>query len=167
MLYKSLTLPDSSAVDVNLHGVGRVARLVIVEDEDVPAEGVDTGRVHRCILGKRVMTVTSSRLYGPNKHRPALTSAVLLHPPPASVPALNPAGRGRCYRHREEVGLLRSRSERHSGRTEEELLLGRPGWAPAWRSSDPPSGPASPTESGSAKGRRRSCRKKKKRLVKM
>lgn len=60
MLYKSLTLPDPSTVDVNLHGVGRVARLVIVEDEDVTAEGVDTGRVHRCILGKRVMTVTSS-----------------------------------------------------------------------------------------------------------
>lgn len=48
----ALTLPDPSTVDVNLHGVGGVVRLVIVEDEDVTSEGVDTGRVHRCILGK-------------------------------------------------------------------------------------------------------------------
>lgn len=49
---RALTLPDSSAVDVDLHGVGGVERLVIVEDEDVTTQGVDPGRVHRCILGK-------------------------------------------------------------------------------------------------------------------
>lgn len=49
---RALTLPDSPPVDVDLHGVGGVEGLVIVEDEDVAAEGVDPGRVHRCILGK-------------------------------------------------------------------------------------------------------------------
>lgn len=29
-------------------------RLVIVEDEDVTSQGMDTGGVHRCILGKVV-----------------------------------------------------------------------------------------------------------------
>ena len=39
----ALTLPDPSSVDVDLHGIGGVERLVVVEDEDVAAQGVDTG----------------------------------------------------------------------------------------------------------------------------
>lgn len=49
---QALTLPDPPAVDVHLHRVGGVERLVIVEDEDVTTQGVDPGRVHRCILGR-------------------------------------------------------------------------------------------------------------------
>lgn len=47
-----LTLPDPSAVDVHLHRVGGVERLVIVEDKDVTTQGMDPGGVHRCILGQ-------------------------------------------------------------------------------------------------------------------
>lgn len=49
-----LTLPDSSPVDVDLHWVCGMERLVVVEDEDVTAQGMDTGRVHCCILGKGI-----------------------------------------------------------------------------------------------------------------
>lgn len=47
------TLPDPSTVDVDLDGEGGVVRLVVVEDEDITAQSVDAGRVHRSILGKR------------------------------------------------------------------------------------------------------------------
>lgn len=49
---RALTLPDPSSVDVDLHRIGGVQRLVIVEDEDVTPQGMDTGRVHRRVLGK-------------------------------------------------------------------------------------------------------------------
>ncbi len=51
----SLTLPDSSAVNVDLHRIRKVMRLVVVQDEDVAPQGVDTGWVHCCILGKMMM----------------------------------------------------------------------------------------------------------------
>lgn len=37
-----LTLPDPTPVKVNLHRVGGVKRLMIVEDEDVAPQRVDT-----------------------------------------------------------------------------------------------------------------------------
>lgn len=50
---RALTLPDSSTVDVDLHRIGGVERLVVVEDEDVTAQSMDTGRVYSCILMKK------------------------------------------------------------------------------------------------------------------
>lgn len=49
---RALTLPDSSSVNVDLHRICRVERLVIVEDEDVTAQGMDTSGEHCCILGE-------------------------------------------------------------------------------------------------------------------
>lgn len=48
-----LTLPDPPSVDVDLHGEAGVQWLVVVQDEDVAAKGVNAGRVHSSILGKR------------------------------------------------------------------------------------------------------------------
>lgn len=49
--FRHPTLPDPPSVDVDLDGEARVQRLVVVQDEDVAAQGVDAGGVHRCILG--------------------------------------------------------------------------------------------------------------------
>lgn len=49
-----LTLPDPPSVNVDLHGEARVQRLVVVQDEDVAAKGVNAGGVHRGILGNRM-----------------------------------------------------------------------------------------------------------------
>lgn len=49
--FPRLTLPDPPSVDVDLNGEAGVQRLVVVQDDDVAAEGVHTGGVHRCILG--------------------------------------------------------------------------------------------------------------------
>ena len=48
-----LTLPDASRVDVGLDRVGGVEGLVVVDDEHVLLQSVDTGGVHRCILERR------------------------------------------------------------------------------------------------------------------
>ncbi len=52
---RALTLPDPASVDVDLHRIGGVQRLVIVEDEDVTPQGMDTSGVHCCILGDGMM----------------------------------------------------------------------------------------------------------------
>lgn len=49
-----LTLPDTPSVDVDLDGVGGVERLVIMDDEDVAAQGVNPAGVHHGILGKHI-----------------------------------------------------------------------------------------------------------------
>lgn len=50
----ALTLPDSTSVNVNLHRKGGVKRLVIVKDKDITPQGMDSSRVHCCILGNGV-----------------------------------------------------------------------------------------------------------------
>lgn len=57
-----LTLPDPPSIDVDLHGESRVKWLVVVQDKDVAAKGVDAGGVHRCILGNGVGQQGSVRL---------------------------------------------------------------------------------------------------------
>jgi len=39
----ALTLPDSSSVYVDLHRISRVERLVIMQDEHIAPDGMDTG----------------------------------------------------------------------------------------------------------------------------
>ena len=51
-----VTLPDPSPVDVDLHRIGRVKRLVVVQDEDVTSQGVDTSREHGGILEEQIKT---------------------------------------------------------------------------------------------------------------
>lgn len=56
------TLPDPPSVDVDLHWEAGVQRLMVVQDEDVAAKGVDAGGVHRCILGNGVGQKGRSRI---------------------------------------------------------------------------------------------------------
>ncbi|TNN80045.1 hypothetical protein EYF80_009696 [Liparis tanakae] len=60
----ALTLPDSAPVNVHLHRVVGVERLVIVENEDITSQSMDTGGVHRCILGRLVTLVEGQRRSG-------------------------------------------------------------------------------------------------------
>lgn len=171
-----LTLPDPSDVDVHLHRVRGVERLVIVEDKDVPAQGMDPGGVHRCILGHvrtdedgaetamlRSQYMSSQRKPADPEptlsgvHRSYRPTPVLSHPPPASVPALSPTGCARRCRLHVEDCLRLPTAPRLSGRwTKEALQQERPQWAPALRSSGPPSAPACLTGSGSVTGHKRS-----------
>jgi hypothetical protein len=47
---RGLTLPDASPVDEDLDRVGGVEGLVVVEDEYIATQSMDTARVHCCIL---------------------------------------------------------------------------------------------------------------------
>lgn len=61
-----LTLPDASPVDVDLQRVGRVQRLVEVQNEHVSAQSVDTGRVHGGILGNRTENTRKDYIFKRN-----------------------------------------------------------------------------------------------------
>lgn len=55
-------MPDASPVDVDLRGVGRVVRLVVVQDEDIAAQVVHSGGVHHGILKRTHHTLKHSGL---------------------------------------------------------------------------------------------------------